>query len=134
MTTTPRPITELGCLTLADLDDFRKAIGLRAVVVTEEDYLNDDDHDPVDPMVTMASLALEIGKATRAKTLTEARLRDWKAKQINDLLVSEPKLAEWKTRARIEAEPAWLATKDLLSEIDSVLITLQTFTEAVARR
>jgi hypothetical protein len=122
--TLPKP------LALADLDDFRRAIGLRAVVVNDDEFALDDDVDLTDPEITKASVALELGKVEAAKLLGEAQLRDWKAKAANALLAKEPKLAEWKVRARLEAEPRWLEAKAKLAELEAVRLTLATFATA----
>lgn len=122
--TLPKP------LKLADLDTFRRSIGLRAVVVTEDEFELDDDVDLCDPEITKTSVALELGKIEAKLRLAEAQLRDWKAKTTNALLVSEPKLAEWKVRARLEAEPAWLQAKAEIAELEAVRVTLATLATA----
>jgi hypothetical protein len=52
-----------------------------------------------------------LAKAEEQKLMVDAEYRDWRAKQTNDLLAKDPKLSEWKAKAKIEAMERFLLFK-----------------------
>lgn len=118
-------------LTLADLTDFRRAIGLSAIVVVDEEYHLDSDADPVGPDTALATIAEELGKVEHAVALHDAQYRDWRAKLSDAILADNPKLAEWKVRAKLESLPAFLAYKEAAAALAGVRVALLGFADAI---
>jgi hypothetical protein len=49
--------------------------------------------------------------AEREAAQVEAHYRQWRASKINEIVKRDPKLAEWKVKALVEADPKFLAFK-----------------------
>ena len=116
-----------------DLESFRKSIGLSAVVENPADgaYEFDDDVDPVPVEAALATIATELSAVEVDVAIVEAKYRAWKAVKTNDTLAKEPKLAEWKVRSKLEAEPTFIQTKTVLGDLHAVKVALVGFQTAL---
>lgn len=104
-----------------DLESFRKSIGLTAIIVGADGaYEFDDDVDNVNAETAIATIAIELSIVEREVMIVESKYRAWKAVMTNDILVKDPKLAEWKVRARLESEPTFIQTKEVLANLAMV--------------
>ncbi len=61
----------------------------------------------------------------------EVNYRQWRSLSINELLAKEPKLAEWKVTARINATPEYERHKSNISEWSSMFYLLNDVRSAI---
>ena len=119
-----------------DLEDFRRVIGLSALVIGDdgETYELDRDVDAVAEDVAIAAVSEEIGRVVSAREMADARYRAFRASMVGSILAGDPKLAEWKVRAQIESHPDFLVHKDKAASLDGSLATLQGYRTALEQR
>jgi len=56
--------------------------------------------------------------AVKERAEAEAHYRYWRAKASEEVLASEPKLAEWKVKLKVEADPRFVTYKQALALAD----------------
>jgi hypothetical protein len=90
-----------------------------------------------DVSVDMSKVAAQIGwwgsvwaAAEKERMQSEAHYRRWRAGMTNGILDSDPKLAEWKLRARIEADPKFIEFKDALAQAEENVVLAKNQVEA----
>lgn len=72
-----------------------------------------------------------IADAAASVAVGERDYREWRAKTTNAILAADPKLAEWKTAARINAEPQFNTFKGILADREANLATLRGYAQAL---
>jgi len=60
------------------------------------------------------------GEAKKAKLIADAEYRAWRAATTRAVLDEAPKLAEWKVKAAIEADPGFMTHKRAIAEAERI--------------
>lgn len=75
-----------------------------------------------------------LAKAERNKAYHEVQYRRWRAKLTNKILESEPKLAEYKVTAKINAHKDFLSLKQEIATAEYIVTTVKGFVDALHRQ
>jgi len=75
-----------------------------------------------------------LAEAQALEAQVTAQYRAWRAKQIEAVLESEPKLAEWKVKAKLEALPQFMQHKEAIARTEKVVRDLWAVYEAFLRK
>lgn len=119
----------------ADHEAFRRSVGIRAVVTTEDEggsfFEVDADVDHVSHQIALATIADAKAEAVEASIVADSLYRRWRADATADVLASDEKLAEWKVKARVEALDDFLAHKAQIAEIAGTIEFLTLLAQSV---
>lgn len=82
----------------------------------------------------MAFWASVYGSAEGEKEAADAFYREWRAKATNKILEADPKLAEWKVKAKIEAHKDFRSLKTTLAKAAENVLVARGMFEACSKR
>lgn len=108
--------------------------GVRVNADTSELAINSIDQAQRTSSKMIAFWASVWGAAEGEREAVDARYRQWRAQATKALLDSDPKLAEWKVKANIEAHADFLKLKSALAKAIDNATTARGMWEACIRR
>jgi len=110
-------------------------VGGKEVDVTSEVAIGADlDDEMVHAPGQVAYWGSALAEAQFDAARVDSEYRSWRAQQTEAILDAEPKLAEWKVKARMESYPEFLAHKKKIAETDRAVRELWAVYEAFLRK
>ena len=103
---------------MSDLSFKRRVIKVQGVSIKiepEEYIINDIDDTQRKVSKQMAFWSSVWGAAVEEQIKADAFYRAWRADRTEALLKEDPKISEWKVKAKIEADPLFLKMKQAIA-------------------
>lgn len=107
----------------------RLKVGDQEIVFNSETLLYHPERVETDVVAIASAINLwgqHLAKAEEQKVMVDAEYRDWRARQVNEALAKDPKLAEWKVKARVEAMEKFMLFKTGIAKAALNVVSLQT--------
>jgi len=102
--------------------------------VVAECRITDLDKDMAEVAARIAYWGAVLGAAIEERDLCEARYRAWRAKINTAALEEDPKIAEWKVKATIEADKTFMQYKEASARAEHNVATLNYLIRALMEK
>ena len=110
---------------------FKREVGGRDVIVELDTKSLEPSADLDSDAGSVASQVGLVGEILAVTTerleSADAKYRQWRATKAGTILHSDPKLAEWKVKAKVEADPGFMTHKNAIASLTGDLEFLRVY-------
>lgn len=112
-----------------------KVNGVEVVLDSDVDLAVGDLSGDMDQVAAQMGYVANLwAEAVYEQDCADAYYRQWRAQLTEQILDKDPKLAEWKVKAKIEAHPQFMALKKALAQAESNVINLRSYFDSFSKK